>query len=126
MTKVQMTVAKCEESELDAVREYLQNLEQVVRDNEHFEQDEEVDKEIADVARKYPNRAFIVPLNLGILLDNYQDKESDILEHPKWIMALYERVEKLEKALGDIRDWNDELEEQWEDQGYRAIEALKE
>ena len=126
MGKVQMTVAKCEESELDAVREYLQSLEEVIRDNEHFDQDEEVNKEIANVARKYPNRAFIVPLNLGILLDNYQDKESDILEHPKWIIALHERVEKLEKALEDIRDWNDELEEQWEDQGYRAIEALKE
>jgi hypothetical protein len=97
----EMTVAKCEESELDAVREYLQRLEEVVRDNEHLEVDEEVNKEIADVARKFPVRAFLVPLNLGILLDNYQDKESDILKHPKWIMALYERVEKLEKGLAD-------------------------
>lgn len=123
----QITVAKCETSELDAVREYLQKLDEVVEDNNCYDTDDyDVNKQIADVARKYPNRAFIVPLNLGILLDNYQDKEPDILQHPKWIMDLYDRVEKLEKALTDIKNWDDDLEDEWEDTGYRAIEALKE
>jgi hypothetical protein len=58
-----------------------------------------VNKEIADVARKYPNRAFIVPLNLGILLDNYQDKDSDILKHPKWIMNLFNVLEEIDEYL---------------------------
>lgn len=38
---------------------------------------------------------------------------------------LIDKSEKMEKALIDIRDWNDDLEDKWEDQGYRAIEALK-
>ena len=98
---VQMTVAKCEESELDNVRTYLQELEQVIKDNEHYEEDDEVNKEIADVARKYPDRAFIVPLNLGILLDNYQDKDSDILEHPKWIKDMVSLLEKMNVFLSE-------------------------
>ena len=50
---------------------------------------------------------------------------NDTSEAPQ-IKDLQRRIKKLEKALEDIRDWNDELEDQWEDQGYRAIEALKE
>ena len=98
---VQMTVAKCEESELDNVRTYLQELEQVIKDNEHYEEDDEVNKEIADVARKYPDRAFIVPLNLGILLDNYQDKDSDILQHPKWIKDMFAVLQEIDTYLSD-------------------------
>jgi hypothetical protein len=96
----QITVAKCEEEELDNVRTYLQELEQVVNENDGYDEDDsEVNKEIADVARKYPNRAFIVPLNLGILLDNYQDKDSDILKHPKWIMNLFNVLEEIDEYL---------------------------
>lgn len=96
----QITVAKCEEEELDNVRTYLQELEQVIKDNEHYsDDDDEVNQEIADVARKYPNRAFIVLLNLGILLDNYQDKDSDILKHPKWIMNLFNVLEEIDEYL---------------------------
>jgi hypothetical protein len=29
------------------------------------------------------------------------------------------------KALHDIKNWNDELEDEWEDQGYRAKDALE-
>ena len=36
------------------------------------------------------------------------------------------KVEGLLKALTDIKDWDDDLEDEWEDQGYRAIAALKE
>lgn len=36
-----------------------------------------------------------------------------------------EAVKGLVKALNDIRNWNDKLEEEWEDPGYRAIDALK-
>lgn len=36
-----------------------------------------------------------------------------------------ERVQGLVKALKDIKDWNDDLEYEWQDQGYRAISALK-
>jgi hypothetical protein len=82
---VQMTVAKCEDSELDNVRTYLQELEQVLK----------------DVARKYPYRAFIVPLNLGILLDNYQDKDSDILQHPKWIKEMFAVLQEIDTYLSE-------------------------
>lgn len=99
MEKTQLTVAKCTEEELNAVREFLQNLRDIINENEQFEIDEEVNSEIADVARLLPERAFIVPLNLGILLDNYQDKESDILEHPKWILDLISENESLKKEI---------------------------
>ena len=99
---VQMTVAKCEESELDNVRTYLQELEQVLKDNECYDEDDsDVNKEIADVARKYPDRAFIIPLNLGILLDNYQDKDSDILQHPKWIKEMFAVLQEIDTYLSD-------------------------
>ena len=97
---VQLTVAKCEEEELDNVRTYLQNLEQVLKDNDCYDEDDsEVNKEIADVARKYPDRAFIVPLNLGVLLDNYQDKDSDILQHPKWITKMTDLLKEIDEYL---------------------------
>jgi len=38
---------------------------------------------------------------------------------------LIEKSEKMERALIDIRDWDEDLEDKWEDPGYRAIEALK-
>jgi len=98
--KQQITVAKCEEEELDNVRTYLQKLEHVIKDNEFYDDtDPDVNQEIADVARKYPNRAFIVPLNLGILLDNYQDKDSDILKHPAWIMDMFRLFEEIDAHL---------------------------
>ena len=99
---MQMTVAKCEESELDNVRTYLQDLKHVLADNECYDEDDsDVNKEIADVARKYPDRAFIVPLNLGILLDNYQDKDSDILQHPKWIKDMFSVLQEIDTYLSD-------------------------
>ena len=98
----ELKVAKCTETELDEVRDFLQNLNDIVSDNEHYEQDDEINKEIADVARKIPYRNFIVTLNLGILLDNYQDKESNIIEHPKWIIELYKKIEVLEKNQLDL------------------------
>lgn len=36
-----------------------------------------------------------------------------------------EKVRIAKKALKDIASWDDDLEEEWEDPGYRAIEALK-
>lgn len=36
------------------------------------------------------------------------------------------KTANLVSALKDIRDWNDDMEEKWEDPGYRAIAALKE
>lgn len=43
-------------------------------------------------------------------------------------MKLYteEQLKVLLNALIDIKNWNEELEEQWEDCGYRAIEAINE
>ena len=35
------------------------------------------------------------------------------------------KLEALLSALRDIRDWDDDLEDEWEDAGYRAIHALK-
>lgn len=99
----QIKVAKCTEEELNETREFLQNLEHVISDNEHWEEYDEINKEIADAARKLPARAFIVPLNLGVLLDNYQDKESKIIEHPKWIKELFAKIESLEKQLNAIK-----------------------
>lgn len=98
----QIKVAKCQEKELDEVRIYLQNLEEVITENDCYDEDDvDVNKQIADVARKYPRRAFIVPLNLGILLDNYQDKDSDILKHPKWINDMYNVIEDIDKYLSE-------------------------
>ena len=41
---VQLTVAKCEEEELDNVRTYLQNLEQVLKDNDCYDEDDYSDE----------------------------------------------------------------------------------
>lgn len=96
----QFTVAKCTEEELDEVREYLDSLRDVIELNDCYDTDDsKVNQEIADVARQMPKRSFIVPLNLGILLDNYQDKESYILEHPKWIKEMIELLEEVSLYL---------------------------
>ena len=41
-------------------------------------------------------------------------------------MKLYieEQVKVLLNALNDIKNWDEELEDEWEDCGYRAIDAL--
>jgi len=38
----------------------------------------------------------------------------------------YDKVSKLLSALNDIRNWDDDLEDKWEDPGYRAKAALAE
>lgn len=38
---------------------------------------------------------------------------------------LAEKLSIAEKALTDIRNWDDDLEDEYADQGYRAIEALE-
>ena len=35
------------------------------------------------------------------------------------------KIDILVKALEDIENWDDDLEDEWEDQGYRAKEALR-
>jgi len=52
------------------------------------------------VRKTFPNRAsYLACLNLAILLDNYQDKESEILAHPKWLMEMYELFEEIDQYL---------------------------
>lgn len=43
-------------------------------------------------------------------------------------MKIYtkEQVKILLKALFDIKNWNEELEDEWQDCGYRATEAINE
>lgn len=104
MTTHQIKVSKCTEKELNEVRDFLYELNNIIEENEHYEEDSEINKEISDVARKIPERFFIVPMNLGILLDNYQDKENDILEHPKWIMDLYKKIDTLEEEINLLKN----------------------
>jgi len=98
-------VAKCTETELGEVQSYLHDLEEVVNDNECYGTDDYLaNKAIADVAREYPKRTFIVPLNLWILLDNYQDSDSDILQHPKWMTDMITVLEEIDKQLSDNQE----------------------
>jgi hypothetical protein len=41
------------------------------------------------------------------------------------IKALEAKLSIAIKALEDIENWNDDLEDEWEDQGNRAIQALE-
>ena len=100
--KQQLTVAKIEESELNELRTFLQDVGDKVKEFDHYAEDcNESNEEIGRMVREtFPTRpAFIAPLNLGILLDNYQDKESEILAHPKWLMEMYELFEELDQYL---------------------------
>lgn len=86
----------------DNVREYLQDMYEVIEKNSCYdENDDDANKEIAHFARQYPKRAFIVPLNLEILLDNYQDKDSEFLEHPKWIMEMINVLKEIDDFLSE-------------------------
>jgi len=98
----QLTVAKIEESEVDELRTFLQDVGEKVKEFDHFEEDcSGSNEEIGKMVRlTFPHRAsFIAPLNLDILLENYQDKESDILAHPKWLMEMYELFEEIHQYL---------------------------
>jgi hypothetical protein len=98
----QISVAKCTEEELDDVSNFLSDLKNVLKENENYDTDDyDVNQEIADAARKLPYRAFIVPVNLGILLDNYQDIESRIIEHPKWIKNMFELLKEVNTQLSE-------------------------
>lgn len=98
----QISVAKCTEEELDDVSNFLSDLKNVLKENENYDTDDyDVNQEIADAARKLPYRAFIVPVNLGILLDNYQDTESRIIEHPKWIKNMFELLKEVDAQLSE-------------------------
>lgn len=55
------------------------------------------------------------------------------VDYPKKITELQEQLtksnemnERLAEALTDIKNWDDRMEDKWEDQGLRAISALKE
>lgn len=65
--------------------------------------------------------------NLRYMLTHGQEKMTvrQIADALKEATDLINKAEKMERALIDIRDWDDDLEDKWEDQGYRAIEALK-
>lgn len=39
---------------------------------------------------------------------------------------LKDKLSIAKKALSDIKNWSEELEDEWEDTGYRAAEALNE
>ena len=104
MATHQITVAKIEESEVQELRSFLQNVGEKVKDFQHYSAEcEESNEEIGKLVREtFPHRpAFIAPLNLDILLDNYQDKESDVLAHPKWIMEMYKLFEEMDKYLSE-------------------------
>jgi hypothetical protein len=102
MATHQITVAKIEESEVNELRTFLQDVGDKVKEFDHWEDDcSQSNEEIGKLVRKtFPIRAaFVAPLNLQILLDNYQDKESDILAHPKWLMEMYELFEEIDEYL---------------------------
>lgn len=102
MATRQLTVSKIEDSEVNELRTFLQEVGQKVKELEHWEDEcSQSNAEIGKLVRQtFPHRpAFVAPLNLSILLDNYQDKESDVLEHPKWIMEMYELFEELDEYL---------------------------
>jgi hypothetical protein len=102
MKTTQLTVAKIEESELQELSSFLRTIGDkvkgfswVVHDSLEFYQ--ELGKLVCET---FPTRpAFVAPLNLSILLANYQDKESDILAHPKWINDLNNLLDELNKYL---------------------------
>lgn len=97
----QITVAKCTEEEVAQLQDFLRNLEEVIDENEPYDTDDaDVTKSIADAACKLPKRAaWLVPLNLHILLDNYQDKESPHLAHAKWITDMLEVLKEADACF---------------------------
>ena len=110
MSKISLNVAKCSDEKLEEFREYLDSLNQVIKDNQYYDADDDLaNKEIAEVAKQLPLRSFIIPLNLYILLHTYQDADSDILKHPKWIDDMYEVLKEIDEYLANIGDTNIEL-----------------
>ncbi len=102
MKKNQLTVAKIEESEIAELKSFLTNVGDKVKELDHWEDEcEQSNVEVGKIVRAtFPHRAsFVAPLNLQILLDNYQDKESDVLAHPKWLMEMFELFEELDEYL---------------------------
>lgn len=55
-------------------------------------------------------------------VDNYSGEERIIKAMEEYAK---ERAKDLVQALEDIKNWDDDLEDEWEDAGYRAIAALK-
>lgn len=104
MTTRQLTMAKITSDELSKLQDFLieLNTEYHILIQYH-EDDEKANKDIAKLIRdKFPPReAILAPVNLSILLDNFQDKESTILEKPKYLMELYKILEDIEKHVNE-------------------------
>ncbi len=105
MATHQIKVAKVTEEELKAFREWLQDLNGIIDDAGIYHEDmdkkvrHKINQEITDAAIKIPSRSFLIPLNLGVLLDNYQDKNSTILEHPVWIKEMIELLSEINEFI---------------------------
>lgn len=98
----QITVAKITEEEVNELQNFLTTTSDKFRELDNYDIDcEESNEEIGKLVRgSFPGRAALVSvLNLRILLDNYQDKESEILQHPKWIKDIYSFLEDLDKHI---------------------------
>lgn len=103
----QIQVSKITEEEMDTLTEFLKTVGEKVKELDHYFEDcNESNEEIGKMVRQsFPHReAFVGPLNLKILIDNYQDKESDVLAHPKWLMEMYELFEEIDQHLSNTEN----------------------
>lgn len=55
-----------------------------------------------------------------------EDLKKQLKEKEEELTKSNEMNERLADALIDIKNWDDRMEDKWEDQGLRAISALKE
>jgi len=63
-------------------------------------------------------------LNTRIGTDSYEQR-CRLFDATKVVERMEASLSAAKKALQDIKDWDDDLEDMWEDAGYRAIGALE-
>ena len=98
--KKYLRITKSTRGEILELSEFINKLSNIIADSEVYDLNKTA-LEIAEIAITLPDRAFLVPLNLDVMLSRYQDEEVDYIETPKWIKDLYSRIEYLEKILAE-------------------------
>jgi hypothetical protein len=84
-----------EKIDLDSVlynQKWLSALKEAIASNDSA-------SKILEIANQIPSTAGLCMSTLEILLKTYQDVDSKIIEHPRWIADILEMLKQLNKVL---------------------------
>lgn len=99
MKKIKLQVTKPSIKEVRELQEFLCLLSEALKTKTHVTLLSQFEKKITKIAETLPDNAWLVAFVCGILLENFQDKESKIISMPQWITEMYTAISNMEHYL---------------------------